>query len=60
MRGVFREGFWRSSLHFLEFFFQFTRVFEEKNPKTPPKFSRPYKHIYYYYYYYLFPAYILI
>jgi len=26
-------------------FFQFARVFQEKNAKTPPKFSRPYKKI---------------
>jgi len=25
--------------------FQFARVFQEKNAKTPPKFSRPYKKI---------------
>jgi len=28
---------------FLRKFFQFARVFQEKNAKTPPKFSRPYK-----------------
>jgi len=26
-------------------FFQFSRVFKEKNPKIPPKFCRPYKNI---------------
>jgi len=26
-------------------FFQFARVFKEKNPNTPPKFSLPYKNI---------------
>jgi len=30
---------------FLRVFFQFARVFQEKNAKTPPKFSRPYKKI---------------
>jgi len=28
---------------FLRKIFQFARVFQEKNAKTPPKFSRPYK-----------------
>jgi len=30
-------------LPLFEKIFQFARIFQEKNPKKPPKFSRPYK-----------------
>jgi len=45
-RGVFKGGdWWSNPPPFLRNFFQFARVFQEKNTKTPPKFSRPYKKI---------------
>jgi len=43
-RGVFREGFCGSKpLPFLRNFFNLLGFFKKKNPKTPPKFSLPYK-----------------
>jgi len=43
--GVFREGFWGQAPppHFQEIFFNLLGFFKKKNPKNPPKFSRPYK-----------------
>jgi len=46
LRGVFRRGVGfggKTPAPFLRKIFQFARVFQEKNVKTPPKFSRPYK-----------------
>jgi len=49
--GVLSRGVFRGVLGvkppppFLRKIFQFARGFQEKNAKTPPKFSRPYKKI---------------
>jgi len=44
MQGRIQGGvLWVNPLPPFEKFFQFARVFQENNPKTPPKFFRLYK-----------------